>query len=127
MAVVSIQYNEGGDRNLDYKSVKITYHNGKDKKKFSTGDFVKDWFDCLKFIIMEMGDKEYIMHSSSVNHFIMDGAPFDSAYLILENNEPILKYLNDSSEDDKIVDEGIELFVPRGTKPSWQELKLNCL
>ena len=51
--VRSIEYNEGGEPVLDYKSVDLWYHEGDEQKikKFDTGDFVKDWFDCLKHII----------------------------------------------------------------------------
>ncbi len=120
MAVVSIQYDEGKKKNLNYKSVQLSYNWGEDKKLFNTGNFVKDWYDCIKFMIMNIND-EPVSHSSSVNHFIMDGAKFDSAYLVTDLNEKtILRYGYLSSTP------GIEFFVEQGTTPTWEELKAMC-
>ena len=125
MSVTSINYNDGG-KPLDYKSVEVSYDYGKLEKVFNSGNFVKDWFDCNKFIIFELADKEYAFsNSSNVDHFIMDGAPYDSAYL---------KPVDKKNDDDKWFldyvydqhDEGIEFFVPKGTKPTWEELKTMC-
>jgi len=77
----TINYDDGNTENLGYKSVEI--HFGKDEKKFfATGNFVKDWYDMRKFMIQTLMDSEtHFCHSSSVDNFIMDGAPYDSAYL----------------------------------------------
>lgn len=119
MAVISINYNESSKKkDLDYKSVRISYSNLKKTKIFNSGSFVKDWYDCNKFVITKLSGKEHIMHSSTVNHFIMDGAKFDSAYLIEVEEKPALVY--------KYNDEGIEFFVVKGTKPTWLELRSLC-
>lgn len=157
MAVISISYSEGNKKNLNYKSVKISYNILKKNKKFSSGNFVKDWYNLMKFIIEnDLWNKEIISHSSSVDHFIMDGAPYDSAYLHMENNNPILKYTEEINEEElkiflkekyktkkqkeeaerrirlnkiffeKEITDGIEFFVPKNTKPTLEELKILC-
>lgn len=124
MAVINIDYDDGNKQNLGYKSVEVLYgKNTNEKKVFDSGNFVKDWFNCIKFCMLDIPKKEYpVMFSSSVDNFIMDGALYDSAYFIYENsaNGEHLKYGNEW--DGK----GIEHFVPRGTKPTWKELKEMC-
>jgi hypothetical protein len=86
----------------------------------------------------------------------MDGAPYDSAYLHRENDKLILKYTEKINENelktflkekyktnkqreeakrriilnkmylDKEITDGLEFFVPQGTKPTWEELKDMC-
>ena len=157
MAVISISYSEGNKKNLNYKSVQISHNTLKKNKKFSSGNFVKDWYNLMKFIIEnDLWNKEIISHSSSVDHFIMDGAPYDSAYLHMENNNPILKYTEEINEEElkiflkekyktkkqkeeaerrirlnkiffeKEITDGIEFFVPKNTKPTLEELKILC-
>lgn len=120
MAVISINYNEA-NKKLNYQSVEVSLDN--DSKFFDSGDFVKDWFDAMKFLITE--EIENVSFSSSVDHFIMDDAPYDSAYLHDENKEWTLKY-PDKSDKNWIfsnIDKGIEFFAPKNTKPTWIELK----
>ena len=45
----------------------------------------------------------------------MDGANFDSAWFVWDNDNPRLVYEYD--------ERGWEMFVPKGTKPTWEELK----
>ena len=118
MAVIDIIYNEGGKPTLDYKSVGMSYSvdGERQKKKFNSGDFVKDWYDAIKWIIQSKIE-EPVCNSSSVDHFIMDGAPYDSAYLVIDGDKPTLHYE---------YCEEIELFVSKGTKPTWKELKKIC-
>src|SRR5690606_16097134 len=121
MAVININYDEGNEMDLGYESVEISYDNLKSKKVFNSGNFVKDWFDCIKFCILELPDGNHpIVHSSSVDHFFMDGAKYDSAYLIT-NDASKKVYLSYPAKDEDT--DGIELFVPDGTKPTWEELK----
>ena len=115
MAVRRIRYEEG--TNTGYKSVEIDY--GKNKtKKFSSGNFVKDWYDAFEWYIFADLDEHALINSSSVDHFITDGAPYDSAYLILDGDNPRLEY--------SYCEDGMEFFVPQGTKPTWEELKILC-
>jgi hypothetical protein len=119
MAVVEINYDEGNKKKLGYKSVSISYDNLKKEKVFDSGNFVKDWFDYIKWVIQNgINKNEPVVCSSSVDHFIMDGAPYDSAFLKVEKNKTSLVY--------KYDDDFIELFVPKGTRPTWTELKEMC-
>jgi len=117
MSVTSIQYEEP-DQDT-YESVSVAF--GQDKKKsFQTGDFVKDWYFKTKFILQELQDIEPLMNSSSVDHFIMDGDKYDSAYLYFNEkiNEPELRF-----RDDNYNIPVCELFVKSGTSPTWHELR----
>ena len=134
MSYTTINYDEGNTENLGYESVEIHYGSGKDEKKkfFNTGNFVKDWFDLKKFQVMELAETEpFFTQSSSVDHFIMDGAPYDSAYLHMENEKAILKYMDRTdpmylTNQQNVYLDGTEFFVPEGTTPTWDELKEMC-
>lgn len=57
-----------------------------------------------------------------------DSGKFDSAYLHIENEEYILKYLDFDDPlyhetQRSVYEDGWEFFVPTGTKPTWEELK----
>lgn len=148
MAVISISYDEGSKKpDLGYKSVKIFYGNNQEKV-FKSGNFITDWYVMRKFMINELMQTEpHFSHSSSVDHFIMDGAKFDSAYLIVTDDVPELKYLpkgikyknkNAPTDEERkkflehlaatkeITEKGIEFFVPENTKPTWAELRKLC-
>lgn len=117
MAVLRINYDDGSKTpDLGYKGVELITRN-KHTFKFESGNFVKDWFEAKKKYIDFAEDELFLSHSSSVNHFIMDGANFDSAWLIWDNDttNPRLVYEFDEN--------GWEMFVPKGTKPTWEELK----
>lgn len=120
MAVYGINYTEFGGENLGYKSIDISYDNLKKKRVFDSGNFVKDWYNLVKFMIMELSKTEsHFVGSSSTDHFFMDGAKFDEAYLIDENEKSVLKY-------DAYYEDGIVFYVPEGTQPTWEELKEKC-
>jgi len=121
MAVRGIDYNEGGD-DLGYAGVDMSWMEDSERKfkVFNTNNFVKDWFDALKWFI-QSDHGEHLCNSSSVDHFIMDGGHelYDSAYLkFKEDGTPYLDYEWD--------DTGLELFVAKGTKPTWEELREIC-
>ena len=116
MAVKRIRYEEGTD--TGYECIELCYGEN-EVKEFASGDFVKDWYDCMKFIIFsDISLNEPICNSSSVDHFIMDGAPYVSAYLLPEEGNTQLSY--------EYSERKLEFFVPRGTKPTWKELKKLC-
>jgi len=118
MSFTSINYEEPQPET--YKSVEIFDVNDK-KTLFESGDFVKDWYDRIKFLIYELENEPFHMGSSSIDHFIMDGAPFDSAYLKLDKDEnPYLDYEFDYEN------RGTEFFVEKGTTPTWEELREIC-
>jgi hypothetical protein len=140
MAVIGINYeganhdyDDNGERietpgGLKYNSVYVHYQGG--EKVFDSGNFIKDWFDAKGFYARGLMDKEpYLSGSSTCDHFIMDGAEFDSAYLHIVDGNPILKYV-DRSEDlftqRQVWDGGWEFFVKEGTQPTWEELKEIC-
>jgi len=124
MAVYGINYDDGNE-DLNYESVRIHY--GKDEEKlFNSGNFVKDWFDLVKFIIMELSQTEsHFVGSSDVDHFFMDGADklYDEAYLVDATVDgelkSVLSYVYDG-------DDHIKFYVPKGTQPTWNELKEMC-
>ncbi len=135
MAVIGINYDGGNryDENdelveapVNYESVYLHYDGG--EKIFNSGNFVKDWYDAKKFYLNELSETEYLSGSSTCDHFIMDGAKFDSAYLHVIDEVPVLKYLD--REDPKWYlskdADGWEFFVEEGTKPTWEELRAFC-
>jgi hypothetical protein len=126
MAFISIIYNEGGNP-LNYESVEISSSFSNEVKIFDTGNFINDWFNTIKYFIFEL-ENEPFLTSSSVDHFFMDGADFDAAYLHVENNVAILKYIDRNDEMWYVdpITEGIELYVEPGTQPTWEELKEYC-
>lgn len=116
MAVIGINYEEPNP--AKYESVYLHYGNG-EKKVFASGNFVKDWYYTLKFISQNILDCDFICNSSSVDHFIMDGALYDSAYLrINDKGKPYFQY--------EWNGKAIEFFVAKGTQPTWKELKKLC-
>lgn len=115
MAVRSIIYNEGNPNS--YESVEI-HIIGKEKKLFSSGNLVKDWFDANKWWIHSDNVDSFLINSSSCDHFISDGAEYDPAYLNIINNQPYLDY--------SYIDDAVSFFVKKGTQPTWETLKKMC-
>ena len=120
MAVIGIHYKDGKSPIDTYESVYIHTING--EFTFDSGNFIKDWFDAKRKYITDLNDTEpYFSHSSSVDHFIMDGAPFESGYLHIVDDKPVLKYVDKTDENylysQQEIYEGWEFFVPEGTEP----------
>ena len=114
MAVRGINYDEGS-KDLKYASVYLHSRGG--DKVFDSGVFVRDWIMAKKHYLEIMDEDPYLYQSSSVNHFIMDGAPYNSACLMFEEGKkPYLVF--------EYNENGWEMFVPDGTEPTWEELKL---
>jgi len=132
MGFIRINYTEP-DANT-YESVEISYgrYSGKEEKRiFDTGNFVQDWYDMRKFMIQDMEEEPYTTHSSSVDHFFMDGANYEPAYLHIIDEKPVLKYFDRSDPNwfitqRDIEENGIEFYVPENTQPTWEELKEMC-
>lgn len=115
MAVCNIIYNEGMPET--YEGVEIYYYDKNKRDIFASGNFMKDWYKAIKsFIYSNSG--EPLVHSSSVDHFITDGAPYDSAYLITNDKKSYLSY--------EYKEDAIELFIPEGLKLTWEEYKKMC-
>lgn len=137
MAVISIEYYGGGkeyDDNdnviseipIEYKGVNLS--TGKlGNIEFNSGNFIKDWYDAKKKYLEECDDEPFC-HSSSVDHFLMDGAKYDSAYLHVVDGKPVLKYLDRTKKDWFIdpIGDGWEYFVKEGETPTFEELKESC-
>lgn len=133
MAVIGILYDEMSP-DFEYESVYVFHdvHGKSIQKNFNSGDFIKDWFNAIKFFVTEIANTyEPLIQSSSVDHYIHDTNKYDSAYLHIENEIPLLKYI-DRSDDNwfinqkDIFENNIELFVIENTKPTWEELKESC-
>jgi hypothetical protein len=143
MAVAGIDYDGGGYIDWDDNGEPIgerfpIVYNGvylstqHDNFTFNSGNFIVDWYNLNKKFYNELVDSEgFLSFSSSVNHFIMDGAPYDSAYLHFENDLAVLKYLDENwatglgnmVKAREIYEGGSELFVMEGWKPTFEELK----
>ena len=120
MAVISINYDDGTDGG--YVDVEI-HTDDSVKIPFNTGDFVKDWFDCMKYVITGMlGDYYFLSHSSSVNHWIFDDTEnkYKSMYLrLIDENNDTWELSEEYSHEKK----GIEFFVESDWSGTWKELK----
>jgi hypothetical protein len=141
MAVIGINYS-GGDHDYDeddnfieitpvsYESVYLHTNGG--EFIFKSGNFVKDWFQAKMKYAKELMEKEpYLSGSSTCDNFFMDGAKYDSAYLHIEEDKPVLKYVDTTDPNyfitqRDIYENGWEMFVDTGTKPTWEELKKSC-
>ena len=124
MSVIRINYT-GYKETLKYLNVEC------DDVIYNSGDFVVDWFNLYTDYIVN-NKFSYLSGSSSIDHFIMDGAPFDVAYLYRidkVNDTWELMYINDDMDlllQNDIINKGIEFFVPENNHMTWQELKLYC-
>ncbi len=142
MAVIGIRYDEGANKRkvmASYTAVTLRARNKKVKsgsvtKIYNSGDFVKDWYNAKRYYIRYAQDDDpHFSHSSSVDHFFMDGANFTPAYLhvvdelYVENGEAkkrrigVLKYHGDEPKQEVV--EGFEYFIPKGRRWTWEELK----
>lgn len=144
MAVLGVNYDGGGHIGYDdetgdpigeripiqYESVYL--YTDKGEFVFNSGNFVVDWWNAIKKFYNELVETEpYLSHSSSVDHFIMDGAPYYSAYAHPEGDGLELKYVDEDWTKDiesmvaarQIYEGGIEIFVHDGTTPTFEELK----
>lgn len=128
MAFITVEYCGGNyhddndnlvEEPIVYKQVSL-YLSNDEEFFFNSGDFVKDWYFAKKKFL-EFADSEYdLVHSSSLDHFIMDGAPYDSAYLVYDENTDGAHLEYDYNE------KAWEMFVNQGTRPTWEELKKYC-
>lgn len=144
MAVLGVNYDGGGYVGYDDETgepigelIPINYesiylHTNKEKFIFNSGNFIVDWWNAIKKFYIELIETEsFLSHSSSVDHFIMDGAPYYSAYAHPNGNELELKYVEENWIKDiesmvvakQIYEGGIEIFVHDGTQPTFRELK----
>jgi len=138
MGFISISYDGGtyhdDDDNLvgePPKNVSIKVTTRDKLYEFNSGNVIKDWYDMKKKILNGeiVSDTGYFVHSSTVDHFFMDGALVDSGYLHIIDDKPVLKYHDRSDPNwwkDASVEKGFEFFVPENTTPTWEELRKLC-
>ena len=118
MALISIEYDIAECGTIKYNHVYIQTNNNA-VKMFSSKSFIKDWFYAMKYFINDVFDNDpHLSNSSSINDFFMDGADYDSAYLVAKDNDDF-----ELSYDRKMSSGHIEFFVEKGTKPTWEEFK----
>lgn len=122
---ISIDYNGNRkDPHRGYECVNVSAdvdNKNIENHRFRTRDFVRDWYWAMKWTVENFDVYAPVLKMSSVDHFIMDGANFDSAYLRVDgkgNAKLSYKY--------KFDDPGIEFFVPKGKRWSWGTLKRAC-
>lgn len=118
MAVIGIKY-DGAGKDLQYKLVYLKRRTGQ-VLLFDSGYFPKDWYDAKKKYISYADDELSLMGSSSCDQFITDGAEFDSAWLLWDKDVSNPRLVYEYTED------GWEMFVDKGTTPTWDELKEKC-
>jgi len=116
MSFTTINYEE--PKQSTYESIAISDMDD-NTVLFNTGDFVKDWYDSIKHLLTNLGDEPHHMHSSSVDHFQMDGKGYDSMYMAYNEETK-------SGELSTEYGDGIEFFVKAGTTPTWNELRKIC-
>ena len=123
MAVVNINYEDGNTST--YKGVEFHFSVNDEVKVFNSGDFVKDWYDCNKFIVFELDriDEYHIVCSSSLDHFLQDGDDYDPVYLIEQEDKTWELFSLDYVNENNIYDGYIEYFVPKGVMMTWEEMK----
>ncbi len=125
-----IEIDPSDPRYLKYESVYLYHQDG--EEVYNSGNFIKDWFNAKLFFAKELMDKEpHLSGSSTCDDFHSDGANFDSAYLHVIDEKPVLKYLDRSDKDwwmnqRDIYENGWEFFVEPGTQPTWEQLKEYC-
>lgn len=124
MAVIGINYDGGNHQDehgnlkenpINYKSVYLHLRTG--ELIFNSGNFPKDWYEAKKKFLEVYEEEVTLSGSSSVDHFIMDGAPYESAYIIFNDEGSVGELIYEHRED------GWEMFVDKGTRPTWEELK----
>ena len=91
MAFKTIEYDEF--KQSSYKAIKLSYHiNGnKYTKSVNTGNYVIDFYDCMKFLANRPKDwyaeNPYVVCSSSCDHFYSDGNRYHESYFDPETGE----------------------------------------
>ncbi len=118
MALLNIIY-DGNDAK-SYQAVEISFDflNKECIKLFNSGNLAIDWYNAKKYYLCYIQQTEpFLSTLSSCDHFFMDGGDklYDSAYLVMDGENPVLHY--DKNKD------GWEFFVNIGTTPTFQELK----
>lgn len=117
MSVFSIEY-DGKNSSINYSHIEIDLLVGYETqiKEFRSGNFCKDWFDMIKFMVKDSNNNHFV-GSSSVDHFRMDGGT-KNYYLkkLFVGSTPTLRNVQE--------DLGITIWVSEELKDaSWEEVK----
>ncbi len=112
--VISIEY-EDGNPQVGEQSVSI-FGSLTGDKVFDTGDFVKDWYNAMEFALKNLKKLESLSFSSSVYHFVSDGALYEEKYLSVTGEKPEL--IDTQKKEGDIL-----MFIPKGRSMTWKELK----
>jgi len=102
-----------------YKGVSFSSDIKEEDKIFYTGDFLKDWYFCQKYLVQIKSKSEgSLSYSSTVNHFVTDGAPYQSRYLSIVDGKG---FLNEESNGEQM-----RFFVPNDQDFTWGVLQAYC-
>ena len=124
MNTIYIEHEEFSNKPMvGYEHLLIIFdQDNKHPKKFKSGDFVKDWYNALTYYFLRSkhGEQE-VRCSSTVDNFFVDGASllFDRAWLIYDQEYKLTLVYTEEVDTDEFH---IALYVPKGTKPTWEEL-----
>lgn len=117
MAIIDVISEDGSPGT--YKAVEISYGwDLEEREKFDSGDFVKDWYNCVKFTVEKFaGEDERVMYSSSVDHFIMDSNMYRTKFLSVDEEGDRISLENDGP--------GLDFFVEKEDY-TWEKLRARC-
>ena len=116
---IGIEYDEFSKTvDMGYRYVYIFHKN--ERINYNSGNLIKDWFDAINYYI-DNSDSESLTYSSTVDNFFMDGClkRFSIGYIVHIKGKRTLKYTKKYSDN-------LEFFVPKGTKPTYEELVEYC-
>lgn len=91
MAFATIDYDE--PKQSTFRAIEISYLEGKKEvvKRFETGDPVYDYYDYMKWIVnlpkSFWKQNQFIVWSSSKDHFFMDGNKYSMKYVNVKTSE----------------------------------------
>lgn len=67
-------------------------HNKNLNTVISTGNVFVDWYNMMRYIFVNVADKETVVLSSSIDHLIVDDDNISVGYVDLSGEEPVLTY-----------------------------------
>lgn len=116
-AFKTIEYDEP---NIEtYRGVKLKLDED-NSVLFNSGDFVQDWYDCIKY---QVDNQISSISSSCVDHFFMDGASYDVAFLF-EDEDGKWDLIYDYDHIPwNVLDGKIMFYVNEGEQLTWDQMK----
>ena len=117
---INVNYKEfSKKKNLGYESISLSQDFGGDIDFKSKGKiFAKDWYNMIKHLVVKASNDTTDIGfscSSDFDHYFSDGGSklWDSAWLVTPENKLVYKQKSGC----------LEFFVPKGTQPTWEELR----